>query len=194
VRGTRGRPPPRGLSAGSLREPPRRISCPGRRSARAGRTAAGQAPSEGAGAGDAPWGGRGAPARSAPLRHRPGGHQVPGRSANLRQGSLCPIRCPAQQYAERWGAERAQGQAQRPQGPAQVELGPTPNPFLRRHPTVYPPPACWHRSRGSLGGRCLRSTGLTLPGTGRHPAGPAVFLPSGASPTFGRTVTSGAWQ
>jgi hypothetical protein len=43
-----------GLSAGSLREPPRRISCEGRRSASAGRDS-GRGAERGDGVGDAPW-------------------------------------------------------------------------------------------------------------------------------------------
>ena len=70
--------PVAGLSAGSLREPPRRISfrralqCPN--AAPRIEQGAGRA----SGPGDAPWSGRGAPARSAPLRHcRPGIPRVP---------------------------------------------------------------------------------------------------------------------
>jgi hypothetical protein len=56
-----------GLSAGSLREPPRRISRAG--AARCGRQVGTRwrGAERSGGAGDAPWGGRAAPARSAPF-------------------------------------------------------------------------------------------------------------------------------
>ena len=60
-----GAPPRTGLSAGSLREPPRRIFCARRRRAGLLRRAVGLALSDGADPKDAPWSGRGAPARSA---------------------------------------------------------------------------------------------------------------------------------
>jgi hypothetical protein len=62
-------PPVRGLSAGSLREPPRRISRAG--TARWNNAARGTGSGAGRwnGAGDAPWSGRAAPARSAPVCH-----------------------------------------------------------------------------------------------------------------------------
>jgi hypothetical protein len=59
-----------GLSAGSLREPTRRISCGGAvGSGCEVHEQGGGRLSGGGGAGDAPWGGREAPARSAPVHH-----------------------------------------------------------------------------------------------------------------------------
>jgi hypothetical protein len=76
--------PRTGLSAGSLREPPRRISCalPARHGSGAQSIAAPL--SEGTGPGDAPWGGRTAPARSAPSPPslgRPQGFRFAARTA-----------------------------------------------------------------------------------------------------------------
>jgi hypothetical protein len=73
-----------GLSAGSLREPRRRISCGGADRCKGELDSRGWGAEQGRGAGDAPWGGRGAPARSAPVRHPARGvPRVPVRCANL---------------------------------------------------------------------------------------------------------------
>jgi len=71
-----------GLSAGSLQEPPRRISRGGAQQCGGAAQSSGGLLSDRMERGDAPWGGRGAPARSAPICHLAGGS--PG-SGSLRE-------------------------------------------------------------------------------------------------------------
>jgi len=108
------RPPPcRGLSAGSLREPPRRIfwamAAPCMGTAQTGWRGAKRR----AGAKDAPGSGRGAPARSAPLRHPTGGPAASGSAARTSS------------QGERWGTRTA-GERQNVgrQRQAEVQRGP----------------------------------------------------------------------
>ena len=107
-----------GLSAGSLREPPRRISCAGRGDAAPRRATVHGSPSGDNGAKDAPWGGRTAPARSAPLRHHhPPIPQVHPRTST--RANIVPLRrcaknaedppAPGEPGGRRIGSLRAHG-------------------------------------------------------------------------------------
>jgi hypothetical protein len=106
--GARGRRRPprrrRGLSAGSLREPPRRIS--GGRTAQPHGAAqtSGCGGKRGARTGDAPWSGRAAPARSAPIRPpHPRCHRLPFAARSFIRSKHCAAGSASRQPTNRHG-------------------------------------------------------------------------------------------